>query len=141
VPTERSAWTDERLDERMTSLDRTLGLLQNDTSGIGTELVELRREVGEEMRSLRSDLSSQMQQLRSDFSSDVQHLRSDFTAERNQLRSDFTAERNQLRSDFTAEMRHLRSDITSIQDRLVQIGFGLVGVLLVSLCSLVVAAV
>jgi hypothetical protein len=106
VPAERNAWTDERLDERMNSIDRTLGLLRDDLSGIRSELAEFRREHREDIRALRSD-----------FVSEVQHLR----------------------SDFAAEMRLLRADLTSVQDRLVHIGFGLVGVLVIALSSLGVA--
>jgi predicted RNase H-like nuclease (RuvC/YqgF family) len=108
VAPERNAWTDERLDERMNSIDRTLGLLQDDVSGLRSELGEFRREVREDLRALRADFSSEMQH---------------------------------MRSEFAAEMRLLRSDVTSVQDRLVQIGFGLVGVLVVALSSLVVAVV
>lgn len=116
---ERNAWTDERLDERMNSIDRTLGLLQDDVSGLRSELGEFRREVREDFRALGADFSSEMQHMRSEFAAEMQHLR----------------------SEFAAEMRLIRSDLTSVQDRLVQIGFGLVGVLVVALSSLVVAVV
>lgn len=44
-----------------------------------------------------------------------------------------------LRSDFSSEMRDLRSDFTALQTTLVQIGFGLVGVLLAAMVALIVA--
>jgi hypothetical protein len=84
TPENRTAWTDERLDERMTSIDRTFELIQQDT-----------RAIREEMHALRSEL--------------------------------------------TSEMRLLRAEFTSLQGRLIQIGFAMVGVLLATLCSLVIA--
>lgn len=69
------AWTDERVDEKMSSIDRTFDLLHSDLSGL--------RE----------------------------------------------------------EMRGVRSDLSSFQDRLVQIGFGLVGVLIAAMVALIVALV
>jgi gas vesicle protein len=149
-PDQRTTWTDERLDERMNSLDRTIGLMQNDVGGIRAELLEFRRQQAEEMRALREAVTSEMQQLRSDFSSELQQLRSDFSSEMQQLRSDFSSEMQQLRSDFSSELqstrselgseiRLLRADVTMVQERLVQIGFGLVGVLAVFIASLVAA--
>jgi chromosome segregation ATPase len=98
TPDHRSAWTDDRLDERMTSIDRTFELLQQDSRAIREELHDLRHE----MQAMRSDLASEMRLLRSDFTS-------------------------------------LRSDFTSLQGRLGQVGFALVGLLLATLCSLVIA--
>lgn len=102
----RTTWTDQRLDERMSSLDRTIGLMQADIGGIRTELLEFRRQHSEEMGALRAD---------------------------------FTSEIRSLRSELSSEIRLLRADVTTVQDRLVQIGFGLVGVLVVALASLVAA--
>ncbi len=70
---DRSAWTDERLDERMTAIDQTFDRLHDDLSGIRDEI------------------------------------------------------------------RALRGDFSALQDRLVQIGFGLVGVLMAALIALIVA--
>jgi len=80
TPNHRSAWTDEPLDEKMTSIDRPVELFQQDV-----------RAIREDMRSMRS------------------------------------------------EIQLLRSDFASLQDRLVQIGFGLAGTLLVAFCALVAA--
>ncbi len=44
-----------------------------------------------------------------------------------------------LREDNREQFAGLRSDMTALQDRLVQIGFGLVGVLLAAMVALVVA--
>ena len=72
---ERSAWTDERLDERMSAVDTTLDRLHDDLGGIRDEL------------------------------------------------------------------RGPRGDFSSLQDRLVQIGFGLVSVLIAALVALIIALV
>jgi hypothetical protein len=57
------------------------------------------------------------------------------------LRADFSDEFRGLRSDLSDEIRGLRSDFSSLQDRLLQIGFGLVGVLSAALIALIVALV
>ena len=41
--------------------------------------------------------------------------------------------------DLRDEVRGLRGDFASLQDRLIQIGFGLVGVLIAALVALIVA--
>lgn len=66
-------------------------------------------------------------------------MRTELREEMQGLRSDFTSEMRVLRSDFTSEMRGLRSDFTALQTTLVQIGFGLVGVLLAAMAALIVA--
>jgi hypothetical protein len=55
------------------------------------------------------------------------------------LRTEMREEMQGLRSDFTSEMRNLRSDFSALQTTLVQIGFGLVGVLLAAMIALTVA--
>jgi hypothetical protein len=70
---DRIAWTDERLDERMSAIDQTFDRLHDDLGGIRDEI------------------------------------------------------------------RGLRGDFSSLQDRLVQIGFGLVGVLITALVALIIA--
>jgi DNA anti-recombination protein RmuC len=70
---DRIAWTDERLDERMSAIDQTFERLHDDLGGIRDEI------------------------------------------------------------------RGLRGDFSSLQDRLVQIGFGLVGVLITALVALIIA--
>lgn len=72
-------WTDERIDEKMTAIDRTFDMLREELHG--------------------------------------------------------------LREDNREQFARLRSDMSSLQDRLVQIGFGLVGVLLAALVALIVALV
>jgi hypothetical protein len=62
-------------------------------------------------------------------------LRSEMRA----LRSDMGTEIRELRSEVSGEIRELRSDFYSLQSRLVQIGFGMVGVLLAALIALIVA--
>jgi hypothetical protein len=91
----RSAWTDERLDDKMGGIDSTFEMLRDEMQGFRTEMRDDMRGLREEMQGLRSDLS--------------------------------------------AEMRDLRSDFTALQTTLVQIGFGLVGVLLAAMVALVVA--
>ena len=44
-----------------------------------------------------------------------------------------------LRTDVSSEIRDLRSDFNALQTTLVQIGFGLVGVLLAAMIALIVA--
>jgi DNA anti-recombination protein RmuC len=70
---ERIAWTDERIDERMSAIDHTFDRLHDDLGGIRDEI------------------------------------------------------------------RGLRGDFSTLQDRLVQIGFGLVGVLITALVALIIA--
>lgn len=74
---ERGAWTDERIDEKMTAIDNTFNMLRDELHG--------------------------------------------------------------LREDNREQFAGLRSDMTSLQDRLIQIGFGLVGVLLAAMVALIVA--
>jgi hypothetical protein len=77
---DRTEWTDERLDERMTAIDQTFERIFDELGGIRDDI-----------RGLRGEISS------------------------------------------------LRGDIASVQDRLIQIGFGLAGVLITALIALVVA--
>jgi hypothetical protein len=81
---ERGAWTDERIEEKMTAVDTAFDRLHDDLGGVREEL-------------------------------------------------------HGMRSEFTEELRGLRSDFSSLQDRLVQIGFGLVAVLISALVALIVA--
>lgn len=55
------------------------------------------------------------------------------------FRSDMREEMQGLRSEMREEMQGLRSDFNSLQTVLVQIGFGLVGVLLAAMVALIVA--
>ncbi len=48
---------------------------------------------------------------------------------------------SEMRREITEELRGLRSDFSDLQGRLVQIGFGLVGVLITAMVALVVALV
>ena len=53
---------------------------------------------------------------------------------------DHTFERMDARFDrLDAEIRELRGDIARLQDRLIQIGFGIAGVLLVQMIGVIVA--
>ena len=81
--TGRATWTDERVSEKMGSIDSTFDMLR------------------EEIQGLRAD-----------------------------NREQFTA----LRADFSA----MRGDLSALQRQLVQIGFGLVGVLLSAMVALIV---
>jgi hypothetical protein len=76
---ERGTWPDERIDEKMASIDRTFDMLRDELHG--------------------------------------------------------------LREDNREQFGALRSDISTLQDRLVQIGFGLVGVLIAAMVALIVALV
>jgi hypothetical protein len=105
LPADRNTWTDERLDERMNSIDGTMARFTD-------ELAEFRREHRE----------------------DIQHLRSEVVAEMRLLRSDLAAGQASVQDRVTA----VDGRLASVQDRLVQIGFGLVGVLVIALCSLAV---
>jgi hypothetical protein len=82
--TERTSWTDERLDEKMTAVDTSFDRIDG-------ALTDLR----EEVRALRTDLHE--------------------------------------------DMRLLRADFARMQDRLVQIGFGLVVALIGAIAALIVA--
>ena len=57
------------------------------------------------------------------------------------LRGDLGDEVRGLRGDLRDEVRALRGDFSALQDRLVQIGFGLVGVLIAALLVLIVALI
>jgi hypothetical protein len=46
-----------------------------------------------------------------------------------------------LREDTREQFSALRSDLSTLRDRLVQIGFGLVGVLIAAMIALIVALV
>ncbi len=70
---EPGAWTEERIDEKMTAIDNTFDMLHQDLGGLRDE------------------------------------------------------------------MRGMRSDLAQVQDRMIQIGFGLVGVLLAAMIALIVA--
>jgi tetrahydromethanopterin S-methyltransferase subunit B len=81
---ERGAWTDERIEKKISAVDHAFERLQDDLGGVREEL-------------------------------------------------------QAMRTEFTEELRGLRSDFSSLQGRLVQIGFGLVGVLISALIALIVA--
>ncbi len=66
-------------------------------------------------------------------------LRRDMHEEMQGLRHDMREEMRGLRSDLASEIRDLRSDFNALQATLVQIGFGLVGVLLAAMIALIVA--
>ncbi len=58
--------------------------------------------------------------------------------------AEFAAVRQELRdfrSEFKTEMRELRGDFNRFQDRMVQIGFGLLGVTIASLTAVAVALI
>jgi ribosomal protein L29 len=91
----RSAWTDERLDDKMGGIDSTFEMLRDEMQG-------MRRDLREELQGLRTEIRAETQGLR-------------------------------------GEMRELRHDFTALQTTLVQIGFGMVGVLLAAMVALIVA--
>lgn len=55
------------------------------------------------------------------------------------FRMEMREEMRGLREDLTSEMRGLRSDFATLQRQLIQIGFGMVGILLAALCAVIVA--
>jgi len=79
------------------------------------ELSGFRTEMREEMRGLRDDLTGEMRQMRGEMRDEMRELRGDFSG--------------------------LRSDFAALQRQLIQIGFGMVGVLLAAICALIVAAI
>lgn len=81
--TGRGTWTDERISEKMDSIDSTFNMLRDEIQG------------------LRADNREQFAALRADFSA-------------------------------------MRADLSALQRQLVQIGFGLVGVLLSAMVALIV---
>ncbi len=81
--TGRGTWTDERISEKMDSIDSTFNMLRDEIQG------------------LRADNREQFAALRTDFSA-------------------------------------MRADLSALQRQLVQIGFGLVGVLLSAMVALIV---
>ena len=89
--TGRGTWTDERISEKMDSIDSTFNMLR------------------EEIQGLRADNREQFAALRADSSA--------------------------MRGDLAT----MRGDISALQRLLVQIGFGLVGVLLSAMVALIVA--
>ena len=72
---------------------------------------------------------------------DMRALRHDLFGEFRALRSDIAEDNRALRAELSQDIRALRSDFSRMQDRLSQIGFGLVAALLSSLVALIVALV
>jgi hypothetical protein len=60
---ERSAWTDERLDDLAATVDRNFGLLRGDIRGVREELGALREDTHAEFGALRADLSAWQRQI------------------------------------------------------------------------------
>ena len=92
---ERTAWSDERLDEKMAAIDTTHDRIDARLARIEDGLDALRTELHEEVRALRTEMHE--------------------------------------------EIRALRADFARMQDRLVQIGFGLVVALVGNVAALIVA--
>ncbi len=61
--------------------------------------------------------------------------------EMREMRRELREEMAEMRREFREEMRALRSDFASFQGRLTQIGFGLVGALVMSVAALIVALI
>lgn len=70
-------------------------------------------------------------------------LRDEIRGFREDTREELRGLREDNRQQFSAlhsDMRDLRGDFASLQGRLVQIGFGMVGVLIASMVALILAA-
>jgi chromosome segregation ATPase len=65
----------------------------------------------------------------------------DLRSEMRELRREFREEMRAMRLELKEEIAGMRSDLSDLQGRLVQIGFGLVGALVMSLIALLVALV
>ncbi len=72
---------------------------------------------------------------------EMQGMRRELREEMSAMRREFREEMRETRREFQAEMQAMRADFSSLQGRLVQIGFGLVGALAMSLTALVVTLV
>ncbi len=112
---ERGRWTDERIDERMNAIDQTF------------------ERIFEEMRAMRTDLTAEMRAMRSDLTAEMRAMRGDLTAEITATRRDVTADLTAQRGDIAS----LAGRVDRIQDRLVQIGFGMTSVFAAGLIALV----
>ena len=60
---ERSAWTDERLDDLAATLDTNVRMLREEIAGLRTDMQEEFRNVRGDMRALRADLSAWQRQI------------------------------------------------------------------------------
>lgn len=94
-------------------LDEKMGAIDSTFDMLRDEIRGFREDTREELRGLREDNREELRGLRED------------------NRQQFSA----LHSD----MRDLRGDFASLQGRLVQIGFGMVGVLIASMVALILA--
>jgi hypothetical protein len=65
---ERRAWSDERIDERMTAIDATFARMDKTQDALLAEMRGLRAEVREEIRGLRADVGEEFRAVRGDLS-------------------------------------------------------------------------
>ena len=66
----RSAWTDARIDEKMTGIDSTFEMLRDEMQGLRADNREQSTSLQQELRDLRGDvgdLRGEMRDLRGDF--------------------------------------------------------------------------
>ncbi len=120
----RSSWTDVRIDEKMGAIDSTFDMLREELHG-------LREDNREQISGLRQEIGGLRQEVRSE----IGGLRQEFGGLRQEVHEEIAA----LRLDGRDQFNRLHSDFASLQTTLVQIGFGMVGVLLAAMVALVVA--
>jgi hypothetical protein len=134
---ERARWTDERLDDRMSAIDRTF-------ESVFDEMRAERAELRAQMSAMHADLRAEMHGMRAELKAEMHGMRDELRAEMHGMRAELKADMHGIRADLTADMRAIRGDLGTatarmdrIEDRLVQIGFGLTGVLAAGLIALV----
>jgi SMC interacting uncharacterized protein involved in chromosome segregation len=120
---ERTTWNDERLDERMVAVDHT-------SERIFAELVGIR----EDMRSFRLEVKNEIGDLRTEVKSDISDLRTE-------VKSEIAELRRELKTEIKTEVGDLRSELSIFRDRMLQIGFALLGVTIASIAGILIAAI
>jgi F0F1-type ATP synthase membrane subunit b/b' len=134
---ERARWSDDRLDDRMSAIDKTF-------DGVFEELRAERAEFRAEMSAMRADLRAEMHGMRAELKAEMHGMRNELRGEMHGMRDELRAEMHDMRGELKGELREMRGDIAvlggrvnRIEDRLVQIGFGMTGVLAAGLIALV----
>ena len=117
---ERAAWSDQRLDEKMSAIDTTFASLFE-------EMRAERAEVRGDMRAQRDELVAEMRALRTELRTE---LRGEMGSLRTELRAELRGEMGSLRTELSAEIR-------AVDERLSRIGFRAAGILATGLIALV----
>jgi hypothetical protein len=122
---ERVRWTDERLDKRMSDIDRNF-------DHVFEELRAERAAFRAEMSALRAESKSDMREFRAELESDMRGLRGELKSEINDLRVEMHAGFAELRTDVSGLHKH-------VNDVLVKLSVAVVGLLGVGMAALATA--